>query len=548
MAAVRLAGLLAGDAASRQAAYTELTALANGDGADATTNMSTATLHVGGIEGELEDETKLTEVFGHFGSVLAVTLRVRREGKKVSWALLTFTEESESAKALQGAAELGVDGLVARRVDTQQMLGSTGAMGSVMRTHHTRVDMSVAVACVHPLVDNVLTADASNVDAAEAQHACWVLSCLMLLGAEACAEFMRDERWFKMWKFPSSALGLVFAKQPADLTRDDVMLAAAIAMTHLPYMCRGMSACLDMVGLDEMSGLMQNLAACSFLPSVNPSDDLNKQLVLMGLEICRNPQGLSELEKAGMWTMVYFSIAQRPAVAVVAHEAGVWELGMGVVNTHSPADWIGWNTMIGCKVTSIVSVLSQFVIMPPPGVNLPTVFYESGFAQAFVRMFQAFELRGADNVHSTNVVCIVQILVMMQQLDLSAPESAPIVKLLRQIPSALQFTLDHPLIHIKSVGAVSSSACAMICAVVFGKEEEDGGFSFSQQLIDEGLDLLRNICTGTLQPFFPLLPPHFLRPLVHLCISDVNKWLLVQSSEFKVTCSLCANALLYYVG
>ena len=41
-------------------------------------------LHVGGIQGSLEDEALLTELFGEFGTILAVTLRIRREGKKVS--------------------------------------------------------------------------------------------------------------------------------------------------------------------------------------------------------------------------------------------------------------------------------------------------------------------------------------------------------------------------------------------------------------------------------------------------------------------------------
>ena len=36
-------------------------------------------VHIGGIEGPLEDEALLAETFGKFGTVLAVTLRIRRE-------------------------------------------------------------------------------------------------------------------------------------------------------------------------------------------------------------------------------------------------------------------------------------------------------------------------------------------------------------------------------------------------------------------------------------------------------------------------------------
>ena len=50
--AARLAALLAGDKPQRVAAYEELTALANGDGAEQTTHLAVASVHVGGLEGE----------------------------------------------------------------------------------------------------------------------------------------------------------------------------------------------------------------------------------------------------------------------------------------------------------------------------------------------------------------------------------------------------------------------------------------------------------------------------------------------------------------
>ena len=49
MAAARLEASLAGAADQRAAAYTELTALAHGDAADATTGLATATLRIGGV-------------------------------------------------------------------------------------------------------------------------------------------------------------------------------------------------------------------------------------------------------------------------------------------------------------------------------------------------------------------------------------------------------------------------------------------------------------------------------------------------------------------
>ena len=81
MASARLAQGLSAAADQRAAAYTELTALAHGDAADATTGLAGATLHVGGLEGEaLEDEAQLAERLSAFGDVLAVVHARARAG------------------------------------------------------------------------------------------------------------------------------------------------------------------------------------------------------------------------------------------------------------------------------------------------------------------------------------------------------------------------------------------------------------------------------------------------------------------------------------
>lgn len=183
MAAARLTALLEGDQEQRSAAFSELTALTHGDDVDATTNLSTASIHVGGLQGKLEDEEKLAEMFGRFGTVIAVTLRRRNEvqdGQQlVSWSLLTFAEESEARKAVTDAEELA-GALVVRSLDTQQALGSSGAMGQIMRTHKHRVKVRVVAACVAPLI-KVLCANVSDVGAPEYQTASLLLGELISL-------------------------------------------------------------------------------------------------------------------------------------------------------------------------------------------------------------------------------------------------------------------------------------------------------------------------------------------------------------------------------
>ena len=83
-----------------------------------------STLHVGGIQGDIEDEAKLEELFAKFGSVEAVTLRRRRgikNGKEVvSWALIEYTAADSATQALENKDALSSLGLVVRLMDKKQ--------------------------------------------------------------------------------------------------------------------------------------------------------------------------------------------------------------------------------------------------------------------------------------------------------------------------------------------------------------------------------------------------------------------------------------------
>ena len=245
MALARLKQSLTGPADRRAAAYAELTALAHGDAADATTGLAGATLHVGGLEGEaLEDEAQLAERLGTFGTVLAVTLRRRREAEKVSWALVTFAEAAESERALAGAAaELGAESVVVRRMDTQQALGSTGAMNGVVVEQRRRVEVRVAASCVGPLVEAVLCADASEVDAEEYQRASLVLASLCWMGQEGAVELTRNGRFSATWAASGNAPNAVAAKDPAELTREVSLGSSAASAAASSRRCGCTSWC-----------------------------------------------------------------------------------------------------------------------------------------------------------------------------------------------------------------------------------------------------------------------------------------------------------------
>jgi hypothetical protein len=551
MAAARLRALLEGAKAEREAAYKELAALASGDDADATTELAAASLHVGGLEGGLEDEAALAASFARFGAVLAATLHRRREGAKVSWSLLTFAEPAAARAALECAAELSAGGLVACGLDMQRVLGRTGPLGAVLERHKARVAVSIAKGVVPALV-GVLCADASRVGAAEARRASLLLGGLLLLDRLAVGvELVRDGRNLQAWAAPRSALAALVAKAPAELTREDVTLAACDALPDCAKWAQGFTAICAELGLDQTARFMAWMESNPHTTARLPADDKNLRFLELALDACRAPEDLSGLERAGLWWLMFCIICQRPAVCAAALAAGVLEVMISTLRTSSPDDWLGWQTATGLQAGAIFTLLCQFTLSvrtapsslsrvrsclteprgaQTPGADLIERFIDCGAVEACVAALRAFELRGAGRAGEANVMVVVHALITIQPLDLTAPEAAPVVRQLREAPSALRFTMAHPLRHVSALGHDSAPYCGMLCAVVFGKEE-GGGFDFARGTIDDILKVMRDQLSGALAPFFAVLPAHWFRPVVHLAISDVNKRTLVKSAR-----------------
>ena len=137
-------------------------------------------------------------------------------------------------------------------------------------------------------------------------------------------------------------------------------------------------------------------------------------------------------------------------------------------------------------------------------------------------MPHAYELRGRAKVDEANVIAVGLGMWALTNLDLAAPEAQPIVRLLEGMGSALRFGLEHSLDQVKAMGFTTASFFATVCALVFGKLEDGGGFDFSQTLVDDVVAGSKEFLTGSLAAFWPTVPAYFLRPLVHLCISGAS--------------------------
>ena len=89
--------------------------------------------------------------------------------------------------------------------------------------------VETAAECVGPLMETVFAADVSVVDAAEFRRAHLVLAELFAQEPlRLIGEWTRDLRMSLSWGTPGNAWAAVFDKAPSELTRDDVVVLAAV--------------------------------------------------------------------------------------------------------------------------------------------------------------------------------------------------------------------------------------------------------------------------------------------------------------------------------
>ena len=100
--------------------------------------------------------------------------------------------------------------------------------------------VDVAAECVGPLIETVVAADVSVVDAAEFRRALSVLAELCLLDpSRLLAEWVRDLRLGLAWGTPGNAWAAVFDKEPSELTRNDALTLAGPCLVFQLQQARG---------------------------------------------------------------------------------------------------------------------------------------------------------------------------------------------------------------------------------------------------------------------------------------------------------------------
>ncbi len=403
-----------------------------------------------------------------------------------------------------------------------------------------RVEM--AAACVEPLIRSVLGADVTAVEAHEFCEASILLGKLYEIDDAQLpvgVAFMRDSRCMVAYGASiSNAYRAVWDKQPSELTRLDAAVCAAVYTVPTRIWARGAHETFECAGIPEMEWLSSYAVTDRAAVTHSPPPPIEFAITLgkLLLEIGSNPASDMELAlQPEAWFALSILTSGKKEVMASLIEAGFVEAAVATLQQHSPVEWVSWHPPAGALACGIGNCGWAMA-----STNVTTQkLLDGGFVDVAITMMRAFELRGPGKVLEANVTAIDILLLMLCSLDLTAPEARPIVKQLEAIPSALQFVLANPLSHFETVGYQSETQAAVICALAFGKEESGGEFEFTEATVASVVTTLLSDFSGFVSAVKSTLPIHWLRPLLHLTISDTNKDLLIQSAELWVLLREC---------
>jgi len=182
--------------------------------------------------------------------------------------------------------------------------------------------VAAAPAVVNALRDSVCSTQVEGTEFR--QIGLLVLDLMLREGSTAFrSEYLREEGWARGW-WEAPVLLTVTSKPAAHMTRDD-MLTIAVDSVTVAIVCQGFSASFEAAGEDEMA-MIAKMADHPLGPSLAENPGANERLIELGLEICREPQGLGDRHLACLWVCVCWLIQARPEMGAVAANGGVFEI------------------------------------------------------------------------------------------------------------------------------------------------------------------------------------------------------------------------------
>eukprot|EP01043_Picozoa_sp_COSAG02_P026255 COSAG02_NODE_1506_length_12232_cov_420.616088_18_plen_396_part_00 len=339
--------------------------------------------------------------------------------------------------------------------------------------------VELAVACVRPLIADVLCAPASKVGRQEYVRAS-VLVYEMLkvdMMAVVAEAWRKDDEgatpFLNTWTAPDTVLASMLAMEPCEWTRDDALVTAANFAIVLPMWAVGMDGCLGSDAVHELwDPLWGGPGGCPLLGDPPPEGytrDHYIPLALLLLDLVRSELDTPEGVIAGAWICMHHmaqmsQASSSPQVAQALSEAGFLDVYLDTMQHYNPMERIGKHNLIPSG--AIVAYRAVIDGVKEAGVDVIQTLLDAEALDIAISCLHAYQMLGKPEQAS---VCGVWYggLTTLETL-LASAQATPIVtdKLRSAGVESFRYLLDHPLVQVAALGLETGVSATTITAQV----------------------------------------------------------------------------------
>ena len=280
---------------------------------------------------------------------------------------------------------------------------------------------------------------------------------------------------------PSNMVTRAMQKEPAELDREDALCLACQWAYYYPSFTRGMSAVMVAAGFTQMDWIGMVLNSPLASKQQNPTDEAQLKLCALTMELLRSPGDTHPLAISGAWIVISGLAMGRAAVGKYLVRSGLIELSVASLRaTGSPGDWQSISRGNFQNALSVVSQIPKAYATEADRQDKAAII-SSGLFDLCLECVVEFEQCGVAGLGDTHHDVLYRVLALvMTCMDQPGCEAK-----VRSVASGLLFCVEHSLDLSKQMGMSTGTSAAMIAVKVFGRDEGDSQFTFTQEQVDE---------------------------------------------------------------
>ena len=162
------------------------------------------------------------------------------------------------------------------------------------------------------------------------------------------------------------------------------------------------------------------------------------------------------------------------------------------------------------------------------GVDVVQPLLDAGAIDIAISALTAYHMLG--NPMQASCCALTYGALNMLEVLLKSVHAKPVADKLRASGQAsFRYLLDHPRFNFKAICLETGVQAAKAAALVWGRDDDGGGLAFRQEEIDKVMQLVDH--RGYFASIFGMRADHG-HPILALCVSDINKQLLLNSEGF----------------